>query len=73
MNQDNSSVEIETLREATILDTPQIVQHNLSAKQVAILDLKTAYHSIKCNSNLCMINKPLPFGLKRFKNLTAPH
>ena len=69
--QDNTCVEIETLREVCIPVLSELVQHNFSVKLFPSLDLKTAYHSIKCNSKFCKVNKPLPFGLKGFKNPTT--
>ena len=71
-NKDNSPVVIETLREASISAPSQLAQHNFSAKQFLLLDLKTTYHSIKCDSKFCNNNnKSLPFGLKRSKNPTT--
>ena len=64
LNQDNTCVEIETLREPSISVSSELAEHNFSAKQFPSLDLKTAYHSIKCNSKFCKVNKPLPFELK---------
>ena len=72
-NQDNPSNVTVTLMAARVSVLPGTIQQRFVADEFASLDLKTAYHTIKLNSEYYMADKPLPFGLKRFEKPTTLH
>ena len=72
-NQDYPSNITVTLTKASRSGFPITVQQRLVADQLASLDLKSAYYTIKQNSEYYMADKPLPFGLKSFEKPTTIH
>ena len=73
VNQDNPSNVTVTLMEASSSVLPETVQQRFVANQLALLDLRIAYYTIKQNSEFYMANKPLPFGLRSFEKPTTIH
>ena len=52
---------------------PETVRQRFVANHLASLDLKSAYYTIKQNSEYYMADKPLPFGLKSFEKPPTIH
>ena len=72
-NQDNPSNVTVRLMVARVSVLPGTIQQRFVADEFASLDLKTAYYTIKLNSEYYVADKPLPFGLKRFEKPTTLH
>ena len=72
-NQDNPSNVTVTSMAARVSVLPRTIQQRFVVNEFASLDLKTAYYTIKVNSEYYVADKPLPFGLKRFKKPTTLH
>ena len=72
-NQDNPSNVTVTLAAARVSVLPRTIQQRFVADEFASLDLKTAYFTIKSNSEYYVADKPLPFQLKRFERPTTLH
>ena len=72
-NQDNPSNVTVTLMAARVSVLPGTIQQRFVADEFASLFLKTAYFTIKLNSEYYVADKPLPFGLKRFEKPTTLH
>ena len=72
-NQDNPSNITVTLTAARVSVLPQTIQQRFVANEFALLDLKTAYYTIKLYSEYYMADKPLLFWLKRFEKPTTLH
>ena len=72
-NQDNPSNVTVTLTAARESVLPGTIQQRFVADEFASLDLKTAYFTIKLNSEYYLADKPLPFGLKTFEKPTTLH
>ena len=72
-NRDNPSNVTVTLTAARESVLPRTIQQRFVADEFASLDLKTAYFTIKLNSEYYLADKPLPFGLKTFEKPTTLH
>ena len=72
-DQDNPSNVTVTLTAARVSVLPRTIQQIFVANEFASLDLKTAYYTIKLNSEYYVADNPLPFGLKRFEKPTTLH
>ena len=62
-NQDNPPNATVTLMAARVSVLLQTIQQRFVVNELALLDLKTAYYTIKLNGEYYVADKPLPFGL----------
>ena len=70
-NHDNLYTVTVPLTGSSISVYSEIGQQSFVVKQFVLLDLKTAFFTIKQNSEYYLADKPLPFGLKSSEKLTT--
>ena len=70
-NQDHLSTVTVSLTGGSTSVHSETVQESFVVKQFVLLDLKTAFFTIKQNSEYYLADKPLPFGLKSSEKLTT--